>query len=71
MLLLVTNMELQAPDAHNQTFELAEVTLFQNAYSGAVVAPMTTIRPARNEYLDTFQTILYTLEYYYERVKSL
>jgi hypothetical protein len=49
MLLLVTNIERQASDVHNKTFELAEVTLFQNAYSGADVAPTTTIRPARNK----------------------
>lgn len=37
----------QTPDVHNKTFELAVVSLFQNAYSGIVVTP-TPIRPARN-----------------------
>ncbi len=60
MLLLVTNMQRQTYDVYNKTFELAEVTLFQNAYSGAAVAPTTTIRPARNEYTITFQYTFYT-----------
>ena len=34
MLLLVTNIERQALDVYNKTFEPVEVTLFQNAYSG-------------------------------------
>ena len=69
MLLLVTNMEQHTYDVHNKTFELAEVTPFQDAYSGAAVTPTTTIRPARNEYLSTFQE-LYTVELLYERTKN-
>ena len=34
MLLLVTNIERQALDVSNKTFEPVEVTRFRNAYSG-------------------------------------
>ena len=39
MLLLMTNNERQTPDVFNKTFASVEVTRFQNAYSGIVVAP--------------------------------
>ena len=39
MLLLVTNIDLQALDVHNKTFEPVEVTQFRNAYSGIADSP--------------------------------
>ena len=39
MLLLVTNKHVQTAYVHNQTFELAEATSFQNAYSGIAAPP--------------------------------
>jgi len=39
MLLLVTNIDLLALDAHNKTFDPVEVALFRNAYSGIAASP--------------------------------
>jgi len=54
MLLLTTNIERQTQDDLNKTFESVEVTLFQNAYSGTVVAS-TIYKTCEKRVLSIFQ----------------
>jgi hypothetical protein len=68
MLLLVTNMERQALDVHNKTFEPVEVTLFQNAYSGIAASP--TIYKTCEKRVFIFQNLPYYYEVIYERANS-
>ena len=68
MLLWVTNIDCQALDVHNKTFEPVEVTLFQNAYSGIVASP--TIYKTCEKRVYIFQNLLYYYEVTYERTNS-
>ena len=68
MLLLVTNIERQALDVHNKTFEPVEVTLFRNAYSGIAASP--TIYKTCEKRVLHIQNLLYYYEVIYERANS-
>jgi len=57
MLLLVTNINLQALDVHNKTFEPVEVTCFKTHTQGLSLHRLS-IRPARNEFSYSKPTLL-------------
>jgi len=68
MLLLATNMQRQALDVHNNTFEPVEVTCFKTHTQGSSLHRLS-IRPARNEFF-IFQNLPYYYEVIYERANS-